>query len=66
MTTGEFEFDTIFINEQDLVDDGIVLLFPTLTTILWIIFIVMMPILFNNLLVCYIDIIGRLWLTHIL
>ena len=52
MTTGEFEFDTIFINEQDLVDDGIVLLFPTLTTILWIIFIVMMPILFNNLLVC--------------
>ena len=52
MTTGEFEFDTIFINEQDLVDDGLVLLFPTLTTILWVIFIVTMPILFNNLLVC--------------
>ena len=53
MTTGEFEFDTIFINEQDLVDDGLELLFPTLTSILWIIFIVTMPILFNNLLVCY-------------
>lgn len=53
MTTGEFEFDTIFINEQDLADDGLELLFPTLTSILWIIFIVTMPILFNNLLVCY-------------
>ena len=59
MTTGEFEFDTIFINEQDLVDDGIVLLFPTLTTILWIIFIVMMPILFNNLLVCNSNVMGH-------
>ena len=65
MTTGEFEFDTIFINEQDLVDDGLELLFPTLTTILLIIFIVTMPILFNNLLVCYISTIGRLWLAHI-
>ena len=53
MTTGEFEFDTIFINEQDLVNDGLVLLFPTLTAIIWVIFIVTMPILFNNLLVCY-------------
>ena len=53
MTTGEFEFDTIFINEQELVDDGLVLLFPTLTAILWVMFIVTMPILFNNLLVCY-------------
>ena len=52
MTTGEFEFDTIFINEQDLVDDGLVLLFPVITSTLWIAFIVTMPILFNNLLVC--------------
>ena len=52
MTTGEFEFDIIFINEQALVDEGLDLLFPTLTTIVWIIFIVTMPILFNNLLVC--------------
>ena len=55
MTTGEFEFDTIFINNQELVDDGVVLLFPALTSVLWIIFIVIMPILFNNLLVCYSD-----------
>ena len=51
MTTGEFEFDTIFVNDQGLVDDGLVVPFPTLTTILWIIFVVTMPILFNNLLV---------------
>ena len=52
MTTGEFEFDTIFVNEQALVDADLDLLFPTLTTIIWVIFIVTMPILFNNLLVC--------------
>ena len=52
MTTGEFEFDTIFVNEQELVDDGLDLLFPALTSILWIVFVVTMPILFNNLLVC--------------
>ena len=51
MTTGEFEFDTIFVNDQDLIDDGLVIPFPTLTTILWIIFVVTMPILFSNLLV---------------
>ena len=51
MTTGEFEFDTIYINDQDSVDDGLVLLFPAVTSILWIVFIVTMPILFNNLLV---------------
>jgi len=52
MTTGEFEFDTIFVNEQESVDDGLDLLFPALTSILWIVFVVTMPILFNNLLVC--------------
>ena len=52
MTTGEFEFDTIFVNEQELVDADLDLLFPTLTTIIWVIFVVTMPILFNNLLVC--------------
>ena len=51
MTTGEFEFDTIFVNDQGLVNDGLIVPFPTLTTILWIIFVVTMPILFNNLLV---------------
>jgi len=51
MTTGEFEFDTIYVNEQDDVDDGISLAFPVETTIFWVIFVVMMPILFSNLLV---------------
>jgi len=51
MTTGEFEFDTIFVNDQGLIDNGLIVPFPTLTTILWIIFVVTMPILFSNLLV---------------
>ena len=51
MTTGEFEFDTIYINEQDDVDKGISLEFPVETTIFWVIFVIMMPILFSNLLV---------------
>jgi len=51
MTTGEFDFDTIYINEQDDVDNGISLAFPVETTIIWVIFIIMMPILFSNLLV---------------
>ena len=51
MTTGEFEFDSIYVNEQDDVDDGISLAFPVETTIFWVIFVVLMPILFSNLLV---------------
>lgn len=51
MTTGEFEFDTIYINDQELVDDGLSLFLPELTGIFWVIFIIIMPILFSNLLV---------------
>ena len=51
MTTGEFEFDTIYINDQELVDDGLSLFLPDLTGIFWVIFIIIMPILFSNLLV---------------
>ena len=51
MTTGEFEFDTIFINNQELVDEGISLFLPELTAIFWVIFIIIMPIIFSNLLV---------------
>ena len=51
MTTGEFEFDTIYINDQELVEDGLSLFLPELTGIFWVIFIVIMPILFSNLLV---------------
>ena len=51
MTTGEFEFDTIYINDQELVDEGLSLFLPELTGIFWVIFIIIMPILFSNLLV---------------
>ena len=51
MTTGEFEFDTIFNNDQDLVDEGLSLFLPEVTAIMWVIFIIVMPILFSNLLV---------------
>ena len=51
MTTGEFEYDTIFINDQELVDEGLSLLLPELTAVIWVIFIVVMPVLFNDLLV---------------
>ena len=54
MTTGEFEFDNIFINDQELVDEGLILFLPELTAIIWVLFIIVMPILFSNLLVsCY-------------
>ena len=43
MTTGEFEFDKIFFSST--------VSYPYTTYILWIIFIILMPILFNNLLV---------------
>ena len=51
MTTGEFEFDTLYINDQELVDEGLSLFLPELTGIFWVIFIIIMPILFSNLLV---------------
>ena len=51
MTTGEFEFDTLFINNQELVDEGLSLFLPELKAIMWVIFIIVMPILFGNLLV---------------
>ena len=51
MTTGEFEFDTIFINDQELVDEDLSLFLPELTGVFWVIFIIIMPIIFSNLLV---------------
>ena len=44
MTTGEFEFDTIFFS--DTLD------FAVISYILWIIFVILMPVLLTNLLVC--------------
>jgi len=58
MTTGEFEFDTLFFNtnedncnqgnDKGLEND---LLYPASTYILWILFVIMMPIVLTNLLV---------------
>ena len=43
MTTGEFEFDTIFFSNT--------LDFAVISYVLWIIFIILMPVLLTNLLV---------------
>ncbi len=54
MTTGEFEFDTIF--RQDPAgesDDAEEIPFRTISYILWIVFVIIMPILLTNMLVRY-------------
>ena len=50
MTTGEFEFDGIFFNDAE---DGDDLFYPQIAYTLWIIFIILMPIILTNLLVCH-------------
>ena len=53
MTTGELDFDAIF--RQDPAggsDDVEEVPFPPISFMLWIVFIVIMPILLTNLLVC--------------
>ena len=48
MTTGEFEFDTLFQQGGDNTED---VPYLPVSVILWIIFIILMPILLTNLLV---------------
>ena len=50
MTTGEFDFDGIFFNSQDDAEDGNDLFYPEIAYILWIVFIILMPIILSNLL----------------
>ena len=50
MTTGEFEYDTIFRQCQDESCEE-ELTYVTASFILWIVFLILMPILFTNLLV---------------
>ena len=57
MTTGEFEFDGIFRQSAGGIDVREVLAlgeiaFPQISYLLWIVFIILMPILLTNLLVC--------------
>jgi hypothetical protein len=52
MTTGEFDFDSIF--RQDPVgesDDAEEIPFPQISYILWIVFVILMPVLLTNMLV---------------
>ena len=51
MTTGEFDFDGIFFNSQEDAEDGNDLFYPQIAYILWIVFIILMPIILTNLLV---------------
>ena len=52
MTTGEFEFDTIFRqNPTGLSDSAEEIPFPPVSYILWILFVIIMPILLTNMLV---------------
>lgn len=53
MTTGEFEFDNTFRqtgSQSEAGSDDIQ--FPFASYVLWILFLILMPILFINLLVC--------------
>jgi hypothetical protein len=55
MTTGEFEYDSIFRQFPGGAEDGSIteeIPFPPVSFLLWIIFLVLMPILLTNLLVC--------------
>ena len=53
MTTGEFEYDGIFRQTPDGTMPGLdEIPFPPVSYILWIVFIILMPILLTNLLVC--------------
>jgi len=57
LTTGEFDFDTFFFNTEEYSsgqgNDGLVdeLLYPGATYVLWIVFVIVMPIILTNSLV---------------
>lgn len=52
MTTGEFEYDAIFRQFPDGTTDTIEEIpFPPVSYVLWILFLILMPILLTNLLV---------------
>ena len=53
MTTGEFEFDDIFFNSQQDAEEDRHLYYPQVAYTLWIVFIILMPIILTNLLVCF-------------
>ena len=53
MATGEFDFDPIFRQDPTGArDNAEEIPFPPVSYILWIVFIIIMPILLTNMLVC--------------
>ena len=61
LTMGEFDFDDLFHNTGDDSDQGNstdpnalpdAVLYPGATYLLWIVFVIMMPIVLTNMLVC--------------
>ena len=53
MTTGEFDFDSIFRQDPTgASDDADEIPFPPISFMLWIVFVIIMPILLTNMLVC--------------
>ena len=52
MTDGDFSFDTIFRRSPNGESESAQeILFPPISYILWIIFVILMPVLFTNMLV---------------
>ena len=59
MTTGEFDYNGIFrLAPTETHETYAEIPFPTVSYILWILFIILMPILLTNMLVCSIVTIG--------
>ena len=53
MSTGEFDFDTIFRQDPAGERAGAEEIpFPAVSYILWIVFVILMPVLLTNMLVC--------------
>ena len=53
MTAGDFDFDSIFrLDPAGGSDDAEEIPFPPVSYLLWIVFVVVMPILLTNMLVC--------------
>ena len=53
MTAGDFDFDSIFrLDPTGGSDDAKEIPFPPISYMLWIVFVLIMPILLTNMLVC--------------
>ena len=54
MTTGELDYDAIFrLNPAGGSDSLTEIKYPPISYLLWIVFLVLMPVILNNMLVCY-------------